>query len=67
LLSGLLASAGAVLLGWVLARFVLEIPYHPSAVIWPIGGLGGMGAVMLAGWLGTRRLTTLPPLAILRE
>jgi len=23
--------------------------------------------VMLAGWLGTRRLTTLPPLAILRE
>ncbi|MFZ2525811.1 MAG: FtsX-like permease family protein [Candidatus Ferrigenium altingense] len=67
LLSGLLASAGAVLLGWVLARFVLEIPYQASVVIWPIGGLGGMGVVMLAGWLGTRRLAVLPPLAILRE
>ncbi len=67
LLGGLLASAGAVLLGWVLARFVLEIPYHASTIIWPIGGLGGMGVVMLAGWLGTRRLVTLPPLAILRE
>ncbi|MDP2693971.1 MAG: FtsX-like permease family protein, partial [Gallionella sp.] len=67
LLSGLLASAGAVLLGWVLARFVLEIPYHASVIIWPIGGLGGMLVVMLAGWLGTRRLAVLPPLAILRE
>ena len=67
LLSGLLASAGAVLLGWVLARFVLEIPYQASVIIWPIGGLGGMLVVMLAGWLGTRRLAVLPPLVILRE
>jgi putative ABC transport system permease protein len=67
LLSGLLAAAGAVLLGWVLARFVLDIPYHASAVIWLVGGLGGMLVVMLAGWLGTRRLISLPPLAILRE
>ncbi|MDO8811602.1 MAG: FtsX-like permease family protein [Gallionella sp.] len=67
LLSGLLASAGAVLLGWVLARFVLEIPYQASVIIWPVGGLGGMLVVMLAGWLGTRRLAALPPLAILRE
>lgn len=67
LLSGLLAAAGAVLLGWVLARFVLEIPYQASVAIWPIGCLGGLLVVMLAGWLGTRRLATLPPLAILRE
>ncbi|MDO8291846.1 MAG: FtsX-like permease family protein [Gallionella sp.] len=67
LLSGLFAAAGAVLLGWVLARFVLEIPYQASVIIWPIGGLGGMLVVMLAGWLGTRRLAVLPPLAILRE
>ena len=66
-LSGLFAAAGAVLLGWVLARFVLEIPYQPGAVIWPIGVLGGMATVALAGWLGTRWLTVLPPLAILRE
>jgi putative ABC transport system permease protein len=66
-LSGLFAAAGAVLLGWVLARFVLEIPYQTSAIIWPIGVLGGMATVALAGWLGTRWLTVLPPLAILRE
>ena len=66
-LSGLFAAAGAVLLGWVLARHVLEIPYQPNAAIWFIGVFGGMTAVMLAGWLGTRRLSTLPPLAILRE
>src|SRR5574340_1221764 len=67
LLSGLFSAGGAVLLGWVLARFVLEIPYHASTVIWLAGGLGGMLVVMLAGWLGTRRLTVLPPLVILRE
>jgi putative ABC transport system permease protein len=65
LLSGLLASAGAVLLGWVLARFVLEIPYHASVVIWPIGCLGGMVAVMLPGWLAVRKLAQLPPVRIL--
>ena len=67
LLSGLFAAGGAVLLGWVLARFVLEIPYQASIIIWPVGGLGGMLVVMLAGWLGTRRLAVLPPLVILRE
>ncbi len=66
-LSGLFAAGGAVLLGWVLARHVLEIPYPPNWAIWPIGVLGGMAAVMLAGWAGTRRLAALPPLAILRE
>jgi putative ABC transport system permease protein len=67
LMSGLFAAAGAVLLGWVLARFVLDIPYQTGIIIWLTGGMGGMGAVMLAGWLGTRRLAVLPPLVILRE
>ena len=66
-LSGLFAAAGAVLLGWVLARHVLDIPYRPNAAIWPTGVLGGMAAAMLAGRLGTRKLSALPPLAILRE
>jgi putative ABC transport system permease protein len=66
-LSGLFAAGGAVLLGWVLAHHVLEIPYPPNWAIWPIGVLGGMAAVMLAGWAGTRKLAALPPLAILRD
>jgi putative ABC transport system permease protein len=66
LLSGLFAAFGAVLLGWVLANRVLDIPYQAGIAIWLTGGLGGMSMVMLAGWLGTRRLTVLPPLVILR-
>lgn len=67
LLSGVFAAAGAELLGWVLAYFVLDIPYQTGLLIWLSGALGGMAVVMLAGWLGTRRLARLPPLAILRE
>ena len=67
LLSGLFAAGGASLLGWILAFKVLDIPYQTSIAIWLAGGLGGMGIVVLAGWLGTRRLTLLPPLVILRE
>ena len=67
MLSGLFAAAGAVLLGWILASRVLDIPYQTGIAIWLTGGLGGMSVVMLAGWLGTRRLVNMPPLAILRE
>jgi putative ABC transport system permease protein len=64
-LSGLFAAAGAVLLGWVLARFVLEIPYQANPFVWLTGLLGGMAVVMLAGWLATRKLAVRPPLRIL--
>lgn len=64
-LSGLFAAAGAVLLGWVLARFVLDIPYRSDVSIWLIGCVGGMAVVMLAGWLATRQLVLRPPLRIL--
>jgi putative ABC transport system permease protein len=67
LLSGMFAAGGATLLGWVLAFKVLDIPYQAGISIWLTGGLGGMSVVMLAGWLNTRQLTMLPPLAILRE
>ena len=64
-LSGLFAAAGAVLLGWVLARFVLDIPYRSDVSIWFIGIGGGIAVVMLAGWLATRKLTLRSPLRIL--
>ena len=64
-LSGLFAAAGAELLGWVLARFVLDIPWQTDITIWFIGCGGGMGVVILAGWLATRKLTRRPPLRIL--
>jgi putative ABC transport system permease protein len=65
-LSGLFASAGASVLGWVLARYVLETPYAPSAAMWLIGTLGGMVLVMSSGWLMTRKVAQIPPLRVLQ-
>jgi putative ABC transport system permease protein len=64
-LSGLFASAGSAALGWILAKYVLEIPFAPSPLLWLIGISGGMLTVMLAGWLVTRRVIKLPPLQVL--
>jgi putative ABC transport system permease protein len=66
-LSGLFAAGGAVLLGWILASRVLDIPYHLNAMIWLAGIVGGAMVVTLAGWLATRQVVQMPPLAILRE
>ncbi len=66
LLSGLFAAASAALLGWVLARYVLEIPYRLNSLVWLVGVLGGVALVMLAGWLNTRRLSDMSPMRILR-
>ncbi|MDD2685485.1 MAG: FtsX-like permease family protein [Gallionella sp.] len=66
-LSGLFAASGAVLLGWVLARFILDVPYQSGALIWLLGISGGAALVTVAGWLSMRRLVLMPPLAILRE
>lgn len=64
-LSGLFAAAGSAALGWVLAKYVLEIPFAPPPLLWLLGICGGMLTVMLAGWLVTRRVTKLPPLQVL--
>jgi putative ABC transport system permease protein len=67
LLSGLFSAAGATLLGWVLARFVIDIPYQPGAALWLAGIGGGMLVMMCAEWLVTRRLMQLSPMVLLRE
>jgi putative ABC transport system permease protein len=64
-LSGMFAAGGAVLLGWVLARFVLEIPASFDPLIWLVGIGGGIVIVVLSGWLATRKLIQRPPLRIL--
>jgi putative ABC transport system permease protein len=64
-LSGLFAAAGSAALGWILAKFVLEIPFAPSPLLWLAGISGGMLIVMLAGWMVTRKVVKLPPLQVL--
>jgi putative ABC transport system permease protein len=64
-LSGLFAAAGSATLGWILAKYVLEIPFSPSLILWIAGISGGMLIVMLSGWLVTRKVIKLPPLQVL--
>ncbi|MFA6062436.1 MAG: FtsX-like permease family protein [Gallionella sp.] len=67
LMSGLFAAASAVMLGWGLGRFVLEIPVRQDGFIWLAGLVGGMVLVMLSGWLTTRKLGRMSPMRILRS
>jgi putative ABC transport system permease protein len=66
-LAGLLASAGAVAIGYVLAVKVFQFPYHPSPWIWLAGPALGLAAVGLNAWAGTRAALSRPPIAALRE
>lgn len=66
MLAGLFASAGSVLLGWVLAHRVLEIPYESDLLVWLVGVPGGAVLVVLTGWINTRRLGRIPTLRVLR-
>lgn len=66
-LAGLLASLMAGVLGYLVARRILELDYTGSAWLW-LGGLllGGIG-IGLAGIIATRRVVSSPPLKVLRE
>lgn len=66
-LAGLLAALMATALGYMLARYVLELDYVGSLWILPMGVLvGGLG-VGVMGILGTRQVVNSPPLKVLRE
>lgn len=66
-LSGVLAAAGASLLAWVVARWVLEIPYQISVSVWLIGILGGSVLVVFAASFISRRTLQLPVMTLLRD
>ena len=66
-MAGVMAAAGANALGMVVAQRIINVDYHFSASVWIIGVLGTMAGVLLAGWLGTRRVLRTPPLPVLRE
>jgi len=66
LLAGLFAAASATLLGWLLTRYVLDIPFRWDRLMWLDSLAGGILLVMLAGWLATRSLQNMSPLRILR-
>ena len=66
-LAGLLAAAGASVLGYVLAYRVLHVPYIGSPWIWPLAIIcGGLG-IAAGGLLGVRRVLAMLPLQSLRK
>ncbi len=66
LLAGLVAAGAASVLAWVLANQVFDLPHSPNPWIWLFGLGGGVGLILLAGWLATRDLLEEPPLKALR-
>lgn len=67
LLAGLMAAAGSMLVGWVLATQVFGFGYRPAWWLPLAGALAGSLLSALAGWLGLREVVARPPLATLRE
>ncbi len=66
LLSGLIASVGAMALAGVLSEKVLNVPYAINWWIPLIGMGGGAIGIAIAGLLGTRKAVDSPPLATIR-
>ena len=68
LLAGLLAAAGAVSIGAVLASRVFQFErYGPDPWIWAAGPALGLICVAINAWLGARAALDAPPLTVLRQ
>ncbi|MDM4764472.1 FtsX-like permease family protein [Pelomonas sp. SE-A7] len=66
-LAGGLAGAVALLLGWLLARYVFEFSWNASAWVPLASALAGALLAQAAGWWGLRGVLTRPVVATLRE
>ncbi|GAB3099979.1 FtsX-like permease family protein [Cupriavidus yeoncheonensis] len=66
-LAGLLASLGAIAVGWGLSQHVFDFPYRFNPWIVPIGVVSGMLCAFAGGWLGLRDVLRQPALATLRD
>ena len=66
-LAGVLAAAGANLLGIVLAIQVLNLQYGFNITVWLVGIACGASGIAAAGYLGTRTVLKVAPLAVLQR
>ena len=65
-LSGLIATGGAIALAMVLSDKVLNVPYTFNIWVPLIGIVGGGAGVAIAGLLGMRKAANSAPLATIR-
>ncbi len=66
-LAGVIAAAGANVLGYVLAQRVINVGYGFSASVWVIGVVCSIVGITVAGYLGTRQVLRVSPLRVLRQ
>ncbi len=66
LIAASLATVGAALVGWLLARELFDFSYQPSPTLFIAGFLTAFVLVVGSGWLGNRSVLATPPVRILR-
>jgi putative ABC transport system permease protein len=66
-LAGLLASAAAMVVGWLLARYVFEFAWQPVWWVPLAGALAGALLALGAGWWGLREVLRRPVIETLRR
>jgi putative ABC transport system permease protein len=66
-LAGLMASVGAVAVGWALARFAFEFEWNPSPWVPLAGTVAGALLALGAGWWGLRGILRRPVVQTLRQ
>lgn len=64
--AGLIAAAGAMVLGQLVARRVFDLDLPVNLLLPPMSALGGALLAAAVGWLAVRRLLDTPPLLALR-
>ena len=66
-LAGVLATAGAALIGQLIARRVFELDLPPSLDLWIAGPLAGLLLLSLNAWLSSRKVLRASPALTLRD
>ncbi|HSM21463.1 MAG TPA: FtsX-like permease family protein, partial [Rubrivivax sp.] len=66
-LAGLLSSAAAIVVGWLLARYAFEFAWAPSPWVPVVGAAAGALLALAAGWWGLREVLRRPVLETLRR
>lgn len=64
--AGLLASAGATLLAWLIATRIFDLEYSFSPFLWVSGLVGGTALVCVSGIVAARSAINAPPADVLR-
>lgn len=66
-LAGLIAAAGANVLGYALASRIINVGYSFSLSVWVVGIACSIVGIAAAGYLGTRQVLRISPLRVLRQ